>query len=44
MIEETKKSIQSILSQRISSPFYGTLVISWLLMELENYLSNIIYK
>lgn len=31
MIEETKKSIQSILSQRISSPFYGTLVISWLL-------------
>jgi hypothetical protein len=31
MIEETKKSIQSILNQRISSPFYGTLIISWLL-------------
>jgi hypothetical protein len=31
MIEETKKSIQSILSQRVSSPFYGTLIISWLI-------------
>ena len=31
MIEETKKSIQSILSQKISSPFYGTLIVSWLL-------------
>lgn len=31
MIEETKKSIQSILTQRVSSPFYGTLIISWLI-------------
>ena len=31
MIEETKKSIQGILTQRISSPFYGTLIVSWLL-------------
>lgn len=31
MIEETKKSIQGILAQRISSPFYGTLIVSWLL-------------
>jgi hypothetical protein len=31
MIKETKKSIQSILTQRVSSPFYGTLVISWLI-------------
>lgn len=31
MIEETKKLIQSILSQRVSSPFYGTLIISWLI-------------
>lgn len=31
MIDETKKSIQGILAQRISSPFYGTLVVSWLL-------------
>lgn len=29
MVEEAKKSIQSILGQRISSPFYGTLLISW---------------
>jgi hypothetical protein len=31
MIEETKKSIQNILSQRISSPFYGALLVSWVL-------------
>lgn len=29
MIQETKKSIQDILTQRVSSPFYGTLIISW---------------
>lgn len=29
MLEESKKSIQSILNQRINSPFYGTLIISW---------------
>jgi len=31
MLEESKKSIQNILNQRISSPFYGTLIVSWLL-------------
>jgi hypothetical protein len=31
MIEETKKSIQSILYQRVSSPFYGTSIVSWLI-------------
>lgn len=31
MIAETKKSIEGILSQRISSPFYGTLIVSWLI-------------
>lgn len=31
MLEETKKSVESILSQRLTSPFYGTLIISWLI-------------
>ncbi|EJG02256.1 hypothetical protein [Flavobacterium sp. F52] len=31
MFDETKKSVESILSQRLSSPFYGTLIISWLI-------------
>lgn len=31
MLEETKKSINTILNERVSSPFYGTLIISWLL-------------
>lgn len=31
MIEETKKSIQSIFYQRVSSPFYGTLITSWII-------------
>ncbi len=31
MISETRKSINSILYERISSPFFGTLIISWLL-------------
>ncbi|QDW21666.1 hypothetical protein [Flavobacterium sp. KBS0721] len=31
MFDETKKSVESILSQRLTSPFYGTLIISWLI-------------
>ena len=31
MFDETKKSIESILSQRLTSPFYGTLIVSWLI-------------
>jgi hypothetical protein len=31
MIDEIKKSINSIFSDRISSPFYGTLIVSWLI-------------
>lgn len=31
MFDETKKSVESILTQRLSSPFYGTLIISWLI-------------
>jgi hypothetical protein len=30
-MKELGKSIKSILNERISSPFYGTLIISWLL-------------
>lgn len=31
MLEDAKKSIESILTQRLTSPFYGTLIISWLI-------------
>ncbi|UUW10284.1 hypothetical protein NLG42_05635 [Flavobacterium plurextorum] len=31
MIDEIKKSINSIFEERVSSPFYGTLIISWLI-------------
>lgn len=31
MINEIKKSINSILYERVSSPFFGTLIISWLI-------------
>jgi hypothetical protein len=31
MLDEAKKSIQNILNNRVSSPFYGTLIVSWLL-------------
>lgn len=31
MIDEIRKSANSILKERISSPFYGTLLISWLI-------------
>lgn len=31
MFDEAKKSIESILSQRLTSPFYGTLIVSWLI-------------
>ncbi|MCD0464233.1 hypothetical protein [Flavobacterium sp. ENC] len=31
MIEEIKKSINSIFIERVSSPFYGTLIVSWLI-------------
>jgi hypothetical protein len=31
MIDEIKKSINSIFTDRISSPFYGTLIVSWLI-------------
>ncbi|KLT70496.1 hypothetical protein [Flavobacterium sp. ABG] len=31
MFDEAKKSVESILSQRLTSPFYGTLIVSWLI-------------
>ncbi|MDP5198565.1 hypothetical protein [Flavobacterium sp. DG2-3] len=31
MIDEIKKSINSIFEERVSSPFYGTLITSWLI-------------
>ncbi|WP_426483308.1 hypothetical protein [Flavobacterium sp. 2] len=31
MIDEIKKSINSIFTERVSSPFYGTLIVSWLI-------------
>lgn len=31
MIDEIKKSINSIFEERVSSPFYGTLIVSWLI-------------
>ncbi len=31
MIDDIKKSITSIFSERVSSPFYGTLAMSWLI-------------
>lgn len=31
MIEELKKSLSAILYERTTSPFYGTLLISWLI-------------
>ncbi len=33
MIDEIKKSINSILYERVSSPFYGTLIVSWLIIN-----------
>ena len=30
MIDELKKSVNSTLYERVSSPFYGALIISWL--------------
>jgi YesN/AraC family two-component response regulator len=49
MIEETKKSIQSILYQRVSSPFYGTLIVSWLIWNwkiiyLTIFVSEVFFK
>ena len=31
MIDELKKSLSAILYERTTSPFYGTLLISWLI-------------
>lgn len=31
MIDEIKKSINAIFEERVSSPFYGTLIVSWLI-------------
>ena len=28
---DVKKSLNSIINERISSPFYGTLILSWLI-------------
>ncbi|MFM7857589.1 MAG: hypothetical protein ACKO96_38120 [Flammeovirgaceae bacterium] len=33
MIDDIRKSINSILYERVSSPFYGTIIISWLIIN-----------
>jgi hypothetical protein len=33
MIDDIKKSINSILYERVSSPFYGTIIVSWLIVN-----------
>jgi hypothetical protein len=33
MIDDIKKSVNSILYERVSSPFYGTLIVSWLIIN-----------
>lgn len=35
MISEIKKSVSNILEERISSPFFGTLIVSWLIWNWE---------
>jgi|GEM_PF-2504987 hypothetical protein len=33
MIDDIKKSINSILYERVSSPFFGTIIVSWLIIN-----------
>ncbi|MCP4460990.1 MAG: hypothetical protein GY816_23665 [Cytophagales bacterium] len=35
IFDETRKSINSALYERVSSPLYGTLIISWLVWNWE---------